>query len=383
MSDQVIGQSLGPYELLEMVGRGGMGVVYRARQPSTARDVAVKVINASFGHHPDFVRRFEQEAQASASLQHPHILPVYDAGLESGHPYLVMAYLSGGTLAEHIHAQPDGLLLDEVVRITAQLANALDYAHARSVIHCDVKPGNVLLDGLGNVYLADFGIARLVEGAASQPGEGLGTVPYVAPEVASGGSVSTASDIYGLGMVVLEMLAGQLPASGSPEAASAAKLLALLDHRRPELPLGVGVVLGQALNVHPESRPPHARSLAKALALASGHPLPQEPPTLPHRTPTDADDTATGSPRRTPHPGQAAAHQTKPPAADVAQQAPSLAGPPQPVVPRPTRVHQPGAPPEEEKPPRRLMWLVWGGLAFSVLLLIAAVIITLSGFSLF
>src|SRR5690606_23521971 len=165
LGDDRVGRKLGPYTLEEVIGRGGMGVVYRARQPSTSRDVAVKVIGAAYARQAAFLRRFEQEAQAGARLQHPHILPVLDAGVAGGQPYLVTAYLPGGTLAAQIAAHPGGLPLDEAVRLSAQLAAALDYAHAAGVIHCDVKPGNVLLDAQGNAYLADFGIARLVDAA--------------------------------------------------------------------------------------------------------------------------------------------------------------------------------------------------------------------------
>ncbi len=350
-----MGRKLGPYTLEEVIGRGGMGVVYRARQPSTSRDVAVKVIGAAYARQAAFLRRFEQEAQAGARLQHPHILPVLDAGVAGGQPYLVTAYLPGGTLAARIAARPGGLPLDEAVRLSAQLAAALDYAHAAGVIHCDVKPGNVLLDAQGNAYLADFGIARLVNAANLAELPAPGTYPYTAPEVQQGQPATPASDVYALGMLVYEMLVGE------PVAERKAGRPPDVTRRRPDVPRGIEVAVGQALHADPAARPPQAGSLAQALARAGGlPPLRIETPRPPvlDAPPRDARDQPT-------NPGAAAPAAASPPAP-----APAL-------IERLTKVHQPGVPREE--PPRRLMWLVWGGLAISFLLLVAVVVLSLGG----
>jgi serine/threonine-protein kinase len=255
------GQKLGPYLLYEIVGEGGMGQIFRARQPHIERDVAIKVISTPYGRHPAFLRRFEQEAQTCARLQHPHVLPVYDAGLsETGQPYFVMAYLRGGTLARRIQAHPRGLPLADVVRITAQVAAALDYAHQAGVVHRDVKPGNVLFDLQGNAYLADFGIALLAQAAGLEVGRTTGTRPYQAPELRDGQPASPASDIYALGVMVSAMLV--LPGD-TPDAAPI---------WRSDLPSGVRVVLDQALHPDPEARPATASALAQALAHACGQP---------------------------------------------------------------------------------------------------------------
>lgn len=250
-----------------------MGIVYRARQPSVGRDVAIKLIGAPYAHHPAFLSRFEREAQALAHLQHPHILPVYDVGVAAGQPYLVMAYLTGGTLARRIAAHPEGLPLEEVVRLTAQIAAALDHAHRAGIVHCDLKPGNVLLDGTGNAYLADFGLARMAQEAGLNGRRQPGTPPYMAPEVAAGAAPSPASDIYALALIVFEMLCGRRPFEDKEVAPQGERPLAdPTDVRRwrPDLPRGVAVVVKQVLNAGPEARPPQAMALAHALARAAG-----------------------------------------------------------------------------------------------------------------
>lgn len=248
-----------------------MSVIYRASQPRMERDVAIKIIAGSYAHHPAFIRRFEDEARAYARLQHPHILPVYDVGLEGDWLYLVMAYMSGGTLARRIAAMLGGLPLEEIVCITAQVASALDHAHAQGIVHCDIKPGNILLDGRGNAYLGDFGIAQLdtKEHLPSQ-----GTYAYMAPELAGGASAAPASDIFSLGVVVFEMLAGFRPFEAHSHGAllEAHSKPATPDVRRDrsDLPPGVQVVLEQALSKDPAARPLHATSLAQALMRACG-----------------------------------------------------------------------------------------------------------------
>ncbi len=268
MGQSLVGRKLGPYQLQAVVGQGGMGIVYRARQPGAERTVAVKVVGEPLSREAAFLRRFAEEARASARLVHPHILPVFDVGTAGREPYIVTPYLTGGTLAGRIAARPVGLPLPEAVRVCAQIAAALDYAHAEGLVHCDLKPGNILLDAQGNAYLTDFGIARLGGQLAPEPGSPPGTPPYVAPEVMRGQPPTPASDIYSLGMVTFEMLAGRRP---SHEPGAAGPDVGLL---RPGLPGGVRIAVAQALSPDPASRPPQAIALAQALGRANGHAQP-------------------------------------------------------------------------------------------------------------
>lgn len=271
MSEALAGHKLGQYELHEVIGRGGMATIYRASQPRMDRHVAIKVIAGKYAHHPAFIQRFEEEARACARLQHPHILPVYDVGLEGDLLYLVMAYMPGGTLAQRIAAKPDGLALEEIVCVSAQVASALDHAHAQGIVHCDLKPGNILLDGRGNAYLGDFGIAQPATGQEMLP---QGTYAYMAPEVARNAQATPASDIYSLGVVIFEMLAGSRPFEVHSRqtllAARADPVTPDVRQHRNGLSSGVQVVLEQALNTDPAARPLHAMSLAQALMRACG-----------------------------------------------------------------------------------------------------------------
>jgi serine/threonine protein kinase len=188
-----------------------MSSVYLAYQPSMDRVVAIKVLPRVFLHDDTFLYRFQQEVRTIARLEHLHILPVYDVGEDQGLPYFVMRYLSGGTLADLIAARLPSL--STIVRVVTQVAGALDYAHERGIIHRDLKPSNVLLDTGGNVYLADFGIARVQEAASVTTGSHIiGTPPYIAPEmVRTGEEVTGSVDTYALGVITYEMLTGEPP----------------------------------------------------------------------------------------------------------------------------------------------------------------------------
>jgi serine/threonine-protein kinase len=182
-----------------------------------------------------------------------------------------MAYLPGGSLGRRIASTPAGLPLEDVVCILSQVASALDYAHSRGVVHRDIKPGNILLDSRKNSYLSDFGVAQL---NGIQNGPALGTFAYMAPEIASGGPASPASDIYALGVVLFEMLTGQRPFEAHTReavlAAHAEPGTPSIRQHRPDLPPGLQVVVSQALLADPAARPPYASSLASALLRASG-----------------------------------------------------------------------------------------------------------------
>ncbi len=213
MSSSLIGRKLGKYEIIELLGQGGMATVYKGYQPDFDRFVAVKVLPTHPGQDRLFHERFRLEARIIAQLQHPHILPVYDYGSEGETLFLAMAYISGGSLKDRI--EKGALPLGEAESILRQLASALDYAHRRGVIHRDVKPDNVLLDSEGNALLADFGIVKILEGESTSnltaTGGVLGTPTYMAPEQSQGLGVSPQTDIYALGVIVYEMLTGRQP----------------------------------------------------------------------------------------------------------------------------------------------------------------------------
>ncbi|MBL8153871.1 MAG: protein kinase [Anaerolineae bacterium] len=274
---QLAGQKLGQYELRERIGAGGMAAVYRAHQLSLRRDVAVKVLSAALSQDTDFYQRFVREAQTSAQLEHPHIIPVYDYGTQDGLSFVAMRLLTGGTLAQRLQNAQDKSTslpgLGEVVSITRSLASALDYAHSRQILHRDVKPSNVMFDEHGSPFLVDFGIARMLSGANEITGSGIamGTPSYMSPEQWRGDTVTPASDQYALGIVVYEMLTGRQPyAAETPWAI-------LHKHLNDPLPsLGSGIsdmlyaVLAKAAAKSPTDRFPTCRAFADALEKAVG-----------------------------------------------------------------------------------------------------------------
>lgn len=206
------GNMFGPYQIIHKIGHGGMATIYRAYQPAMDRDVAIKVLPQEFVGDKEFYARFVQEARLIAKIEHPHILPVYDFGEVDGMPYLVMRYLDWGTLKDFLNKQP--LAIKTIDRIFTQLARALGHAHGMGVIHRDIKPSNVLVDQYGNVFLTDFGIAKLVESTTkfTPTGALTGTPAYVSPEQARGESQPDfRTDIYSLGVILYEMFTGRLP----------------------------------------------------------------------------------------------------------------------------------------------------------------------------
>jgi serine/threonine protein kinase len=275
----LIGRTLGTYKIIDEIGHGGMANVYRATQPSIGREVAIKVLPPHFLQDRTFVRRFTREVQVIASLQHPHILPVYDFGEQDGLPYIVMAYMPGGTLADRMR-KVGALPLPEVTRLVEQIADGLDHAHQKGIVHRDFKPSNVLLDEHGNVYLADFGIAKVAESTTQLTGSGIvGTPAYMAPEVTRTDKVTRLIDVYALGVSVFEMLAGQHPyPSDTPVGvllAHAAEPIPSICDSRPDLPEGLQHVIDRAMAKEPSDRYQSAGALAGDLqvVLAGQTPL--------------------------------------------------------------------------------------------------------------
>ena len=215
-SDDLINQVLGrgQYQIRSVLGRGGMATVYLARQASMDRDVAIKIMAPELADDEQFVARFEHEAQLIARLQHPHILPVIDFGREGKHIYIVMQLVRGGSLDDRLSRGP--LPLPLAARMLGQIASALAFAHEQGIVHRDLKPNNVLLDERDNAYLTDFGIAKMLAGTTKLTATGnvLGTPAYMAPEQWRGDPVDARTDIYALGIMLYEMVLGQLPFQG-------------------------------------------------------------------------------------------------------------------------------------------------------------------------
>src|SRR5712691_1380313 len=259
------------YTLLEPIGHGGMAVVYRACQESLDRTVAVKILSENLAASTEFMERFRREACTAANLRHPNVITVHDYGQdERGVPYLVLEYIEGPTLADLMDA---GLEDARVPNLLDQIAAGLDYAHARGVIHRDIKPGNVLMTDDGRAVLADFGLAWLLEGAQlTLTGGVIGTPEYMSPEQAAGNPIDHRSDVYALGVVLYEMLVGDRPFVA--ETPIGVLLMHLPDEppslleARPDLPRAVAEVLEKALVKYPNERYSSAGELARAFRAA-------------------------------------------------------------------------------------------------------------------
>jgi eukaryotic-like serine/threonine-protein kinase len=222
----------GDYELLEEIARGGMGVVYKARQVSLNRMVALKMILAGNFSSPAMVERFQTEAEAAARLEHPNIVPIFEIGAHNGQHYFSMRLLEGGTLTD----TREKLSPRRAAELMLKVVRAVHHAHQRGVIHRDLKPGNVLLDAKGEPLVADFGLAKILEHDSSltQSIAILGTPSYMAPELASGQAkqLSTAADIYSLGTILYELLTGRPPFRG-PTPAETLRQVMEVEPERP------------------------------------------------------------------------------------------------------------------------------------------------------
>ena len=227
---------LGDYELLEEIGRGGQGVVFRARQKSLNRNVALKVIGLGQWATPAHLKRFRLEAEAAASLDHPYIVPIYEVGEQDGQCYFSMKFIEGGQLDEVVKHTP--ISIRQAAELMAKVARTVHYAHEHGILHRDIKPGNILLDAKGETHLTDFGLARLVESESTvtRTLEVLGTPSYMAPEQAAGDNakLTRATDVYGLGAVLYQLLTGHPPFAGGTTYETI-KLLLETEPRQPRL----------------------------------------------------------------------------------------------------------------------------------------------------
>jgi len=258
-ADPHLGKVLAGYRIEERIGRGGMGLVYRAEHLNLRRRAAIKIIAPELAETSGFHERFNREARIAAALQHPNIVTVYDAGEDDGLLYIAMQYIEGSDLSSVLRGQ-GRLRPYRALDVCRQVAAALDAAHAQGLIHRDVKPANVLIEGR-TAFLTDFGLTKRIEGTQTnltKAGDVVGTIHYVAPEQIEGGRVDARTDIYSLGCLVYHCLTGELPFARDTDVAVIYAHLSEEPPRitsvRPELPGGLDAVIAKALEKAPERR---------------------------------------------------------------------------------------------------------------------------------
>lgn len=275
------------YELEELIGGGGMADVYKARDCLLNRPVAVKILHEEFKQDKEFVDKFQREAQAAARLSHPNIVNIYDVGVADGDHYIVMEYVPGRTLKDRIR-QEGHLSVSESLRVAREIAEALAHAHANNLVHCDIKPHNILMMADGHAKVADFGIARAVtESTMTYSGNVIGSVHYFSPEQAKGTMITPKSDVYSLGVVLYEMLTGKLPFTGDNPVSIAVKHLqeepVPVRQINPAIPPVVEAIVSKAMSKDPAMRPTSAElvqdiSQAERMLMAGSQSMPQMAP---------------------------------------------------------------------------------------------------------
>lgn len=275
------------YELEELIGGGGMADVYKARDCLLNRPVAVKILHEEFKQDKEFVDKFQREAQAAARLSHPNIVNIYDVGVADGDHYIVMEYVPGRTLKDRIR-QEGHLSVSESLRVAREIAEALAHAHANNLVHCDIKPHNILMMADGHAKVADFGIARAVtESTMTYSGNVIGSVHYFSPEQAKGTMITPKSDVYSLGVVLYEMLTGKLPFTGDNPVSIAVKHLqeepVPVRQIDPAIPPVVEAIVSKAMSKDPAMRPTSAElvqdiSQAERMLMAGSQSMPQMAP---------------------------------------------------------------------------------------------------------
>lgn len=246
-------EQIGPYIIVSQLGQGGMATVYKAHHPQLDRTVAIKVMHANYLDDNNFIERFKREAQIVARLEHPHIIPIYDFNEQNGIPYLVMKLIEGKSLKEQLFKKVPSL--DDILHIMTAIADAISYAHKRDILHRDIKPSNIVIDSDNVPYLADFGLARIIQAGESTMSADvlLGTPNYMSPEQAKGSKqIDHRTDIYSFGIVLYELVVGRVPFSADTP------LAVIHDHIYKPLPL--------PSLVNPEIKPELEAVLVKALA---------------------------------------------------------------------------------------------------------------------
>jgi formylglycine-generating enzyme required for sulfatase activity/predicted Ser/Thr protein kinase len=273
-------ERLGRYEIIQELGRGAMGVVYKARDPNIDRLVAIKMISLEAGIDPkkakDLEDRFQREARAAGRLSHPNIVTIYDASTVEGQSFLAMEYIEGENLQDLIEAKHIFSLKD-VASIGDQVAKALDYAHQQGIVHRDIKPANIMLTATGQVKVADFGIARITESSLTRSGLTVGTPSYMSPEQVAGQKVDGRSDQFSLGATLYELLSGEKAFLGDSISTVVYRIMnespIPLRQANPTLPEAVDAIIRKAMAKNPADRYPHVADLGRdLLALESGAP---------------------------------------------------------------------------------------------------------------
>lgn len=308
--------SIGRYQLLEKLGQGGMGVVYRAFDTLLQRVVAIKVISGSLEAGAEQRERFFREARAAGLLSHRNIITIHDLGEHEGRPYLAMEYLEGEDL-QHRRLRPDRMSLARKVELAIEICEGLEYAHARGVVHRDIKPGNIFITDNGTAKILDFGLARLVTSELTNSQMMMGTINYMAPEQVRGERADQRSDIFSVGVVLYELLSGRKPFDGDSVAATMYKILQELpeplQNIDPGLPYELVAIVERALAKPRDERYQHMAEMLRDLAVyrqqlighdtpagsrlpSGGHAHPSDPPQPPpSRSGSDAPTIAHGS----------------------------------------------------------------------------------------
>lgn len=301
------GENIGPYRIMEKLGQGGMATVYKGYHPALDRYVALKVLHPAFLEDQSFIGRFQREARVVAKLEHPSIVPVYDFAEHEKHPYLVMKYIEGETLKARLSRGP--LNADEITQVVDAVGSALAYAHRQGILHRDIKPSNVLINNDGQMYLADFGLARIAQAGESTLSSDsiMGTPQYISPEQARGDKdLDSGTDIYSFGVMMYEMVVGQVPFSAdTPFSVIHDHIYTPLPMPRfinPKVPVSVERVLLKALAKERTGRYPDVPSMVSAFKAAwqsAGVPMRGTALTLPPVTAQQEERTDTVRPTGT------------------------------------------------------------------------------------